>query len=118
MNQIELAKEIDELYQSIKKPITRDPHGLMDELSYRCEWLARSAEIEADAQYHLDRRRGEVCDLFDEENWNSLKIKIESETAQERKLLALADRLNATLTHQIDAIRSILSFEKQSRANQ
>jgi hypothetical protein len=111
-----LLEEISTIYQSIKEPLDRKPEGLMNELDFRCQWLARSVELLADAQLILDTKRGEVAETFigTEQSWNVVKMLIESRTKDEKRLVLLADKLNSTLTHQIDAIRSLLSFEKQS----
>jgi hypothetical protein len=113
---MELIEEIDKLYKSIKEPLDRSNQGLMNELDYRCQWLARSAELMADAQILLDKKRGDVAESFinSEQGWNVVKMLIESQTKDEKRAYALAERLNATISHQIDAIRSLLSFEKQS----
>jgi hypothetical protein len=113
---MELIEEIGELYQSIKEPLDRSNTGLMNELDYRCQWLARSVELLADAQLILDTKRGKVAEEFigTTEGWNVVKMIIESRTKDEKRLVLLAEKLNSTLTHQIDAIRSLLSFEKQS----
>lgn len=114
----ELAQEINDLYDYLKKPLDRSTEGLIQELDSRGQWLARAAEILADTQVALDKRRGVVAEQYlgTEESWNIIKHKIESECADEKQLYVLAERLNAVLTHQMDEVRSILSFEKQSMA--
>jgi len=113
--QQDLAEELAMLYESIKAPINKgNPTGLVDDLDYRCQWLARSAELVADAQWYVDQAQGHAADGIETGTpWSLAKILIESKTADESRLLKLAERLNATLTHQIDSIRSVLSFEKQ-----
>lgn len=116
MDSTRLVEEIETLYGSIAEPISKgNPEALMDDLSYSCQWLARSAVLVADAQYHLDAARGRVA----EEVEKSLPLTIAKEVmagrvASEARILKLAERLNATLTHRIDSIRSVLSFEKQT----
>ncbi len=114
---MDLVSEIQEIYSRIKEPLDRTPQGLVGELDYRCQWLARSAEIKADAQHLYDQKRGEVADRLATEkssiNATMMRFMVEGKSADEKRLLELADRLNAALTHQIEAIRSILSFEKQ-----
>lgn len=114
--QQDLADELTMLYQSIKEPISKgNPAGLVDDLDYRCQWLARSAELVADAQYYVNKKMGEVARKAEVGTaWSVIRAQMESESADEVRLLKLAERLNATLTHQIEAIRSVLSFEKAS----
>jgi hypothetical protein len=116
VNAVELSNEVSELYKSIKEPLDRTPEGLVGELDFRGQWLARSAEILADAQIILDKKRGEVAESFvgTEESWNIVKHLIEAKCADEKKLYILSERLNATLVHQIDEIRTLLSYEKES----
>lgn len=114
-----IAEEINELYKSLKQELDRTPEGLLAELDYRCQWLARSSEILADCKLILDKRSGEEAEKFigSEDGWNVVKILIASRVREEAKLVHLAERLNATICHQIDAVRSILSFEKESMRN-
>ena len=118
MTALELEKEMSGLYESLKEPLDRTPEGLLGELDFRCQWLARSSELRADAQFIMDEARGRAAEQYLDSSATVLREMINRDTAQENKLLVLADRLNATLTHQMDSIRSILSFEKESlRAN-
>ena len=114
-----LAEEVNELYTAIKEPLDRTPAGLMQELDNRGQWLARSAEILADAQILLDAKRGEVAESYfgTEESWNIIKHVIEAKCKDEKRLYLLAERLNATLSRQLDGIRSLLSYEKEQMRN-
>lgn len=114
MTSEELGTEIRELYASIKLPLDRTPEGLLAELDFRGQWLARSAELVAEAQYVLDEARGRVAEKYLKSSATVLREMINRDTASENRLRILADRLNATLTHQMDEVRSILSFEKES----
>lgn len=112
-----LAEEMGLLYEEIKKPISRgNPEGLMMDLDFRSQWLARSAEILAESQKIYDAKRGKAATEAVEQGLggNSAKDYIVGECADENRLLVLADRLNSTLVHQIDAIRTLLSYEKQT----
>jgi hypothetical protein len=110
----ELVKEVDEIYATIKEPLDRSPEGLMGELETRGTYLARSAEILADAGVILDTKRGQVAELYlnGTESWNLVKSLIEAKCSEEKRLYVLAERLNATISHQLDVIRSMLSFAK------
>ena len=113
----ELATEIDELYKSLKEPLDRTPEGLLGELDFRCQWLARSSELMAEARYILDEARGRMAEKYLDSSATVLREMVGRDTAQENKLLVLADRLNATLVHQIDSVRTLISFEKEQRKN-
>lgn len=119
IDQERLAEELQDLYTAIKEPIQKgNPQGLMDDLLARQSWLARAAELAADAQYWLDVARGGAAESVEPNMpWSVAKELIGGRTAIEGRLLKLADRLNATLTHQIDSIRSVLSYEKEQMRN-
>lgn len=111
---MDIATEVNEIYEAIKAPLDRTPQGLMGELETRGQWLARSAELLADAQILLDAKRGKSAESYvgSDESWNIIKHLIEAECADEKRLYVLAERLNATLVHQIDEVRTLLSYEK------
>jgi len=73
-------------------------------------------ELMADAEYHLSEKIAEITggiDFTDKSN-NATRVNliISSNTLTEKRLVRLAERTNATLTHQLDAIRSQLSYLK------
>lgn len=112
----DLAEEIGQLYQSIKAPLDRtSPEALIAELEFRGQWLARSAELVAEAQAIHDRARGEAAEKYLDLSATQMRELVSRDCVQEAKLLKLAERLNSTLTHQIDEVRTIISFEKESR---
>jgi hypothetical protein len=112
MTEVELGEELRQIYKRIGQPLSRDVVGLMDELDDRCQWLARSSELLAEAQAMNDRRRGKESEALTELPASLIRERLSGICADESRLLKLADRLNATIVHQIDAIRTILSFEK------
>lgn len=117
MTPAELATELGLIYAAIKAPLDRNTQGLMNELESRCGWLARSSELLADAQLILDRKRGIEAERLTEVPALIGREILAGRSAEEARLLKLADRLNSSLVHQIDAIRSILSFEKSLSQN-
>ena len=115
-----MIEELKELYASIQKPLPKgSPTDLIEELDYRCQWLARSSEIFADAQRNYDRAKGLEAGkhVGTSESWNIVKSQIEGAVSEEKRILALAERLNSTLSHQLEAIRSMLSFIKADLHN-
>lgn len=114
-----LEEEIASLYASLKEPTNRAPLALIDELDYRCAWLARSSELLADAQLSHDRKMGDESEKLISRDLSPSIVGtiLRGLCAEEKRTLTLAERLNSTLVHQIDAIRSILSYEKESMRN-
>lgn len=116
---LKLAEEIAYLYAELDKPLDKTSEGLLAALDFRCQWLSRSAQIVAECEVLYDAKKGEVAECYfgTEESWNTIKQVIESQAGEEKRLYLLADRLNATVTHSLDAVRSLVSYEKQERAN-
>lgn len=113
-----LTQELAGLYKSIGMGFDKSsPETLMAELEYRCQWLARSAELVAEAQFIHDKARGAASEKYLDVSATVLREVLTRDCAEEARLLKLAERLNATLTHQIDAIRTVVSFEKESMRN-
>jgi len=111
---LELTTEINGLYENLKAPISSETEELPIELDNRCQWLARSAEIFAQAQFINDKARGGAAEThLAIPSATLLRELINRDTAEEARVLKLAEKLNSTIVHQIDAIRSRLSFEKQ-----
>lgn len=116
---VKLAKEISHIYDWLKQEREKQPTAILERLDILCNWLARSAEMQADCQMILDMKRGEVAEEFigTEESFNVVKLCIESRCYLEKRLFTLAERLNRTLTHTIEADRSLLSYLKQELEN-
>lgn len=115
MDSQELASELAQIYAILTDLPKGDIGGIQDDLASSNGWLARSAVLEAEAQNLLDRKRGTVCEKYLDSPATQLRVFLDSECSEERRLFHLADRLNATLSHRIDSLRSLLSFEKQQR---
>ena len=124
MDASELAIELNEIYGHIQSvSIEADVEQLLNELAYCNGSLARSAQLQAEAEYILNVERGNAseryaqsCKTMDERfNATQAKYFIESRTVDQVRLYTLAERLNRTLTHRIDSIRTAISFEKTQR---
>jgi hypothetical protein len=83
-------------------------------------YIARTGKMLADAKYHLNRkRRDELMDLIEKilsEKQLSAKVQnalIDSLCRQEQYLVDWIERLNRAATHQQDALRSLISYEKE-----
>jgi hypothetical protein len=110
----ELGKEIMGYYAVLGEPIAKGvPDELVEDLDRRCQILARSSVLLAEAQLIHDRKRGEVASHAVELSATALREFLTGACADEMRLLKLADRLNNTCVRQIDAIRSVLSYEKE-----
>lgn len=115
-----MIKEIQGI-QSFLEITCSDNH---EEISSRIRdlsaYLARTAYLLQEAKYNLRRKKAsEISDIIVQiakEQYLSAKAQnalVDSIAADEHRLVDWLDRLNATCTHQIDALRSLLSFEKE-----
>lgn len=110
-------EEIKSLYKRIESVgLNGDGAQLKDEMEQCNSELARSGQLLADAESILAKKRGQlVKDYLKKEKIQPtiLKALVDAEVTEEQKVVTLADRLNALLTHRIDSIRTLLSYEKQ-----
>ena len=109
----EVSDELETYYDEISRKFDQDnPTELITHLERRCQLLARSAVLLADAQFIHDKARGEAASGVDMPA-TALREYLLGKCADEARLLKLADRLNSTIVHQIDSIRTMISYTKQ-----
>ena len=113
---LEIAKELAEISANVSSVLPKDVVSLIDAADYRCAWLARVGEMEADAQAILDRQRGIVASLNSDLTATALRPKLDMECADYQRLVTLSKRLYQTLTEQIEWIRTKVSFIKAERS--
>ena len=93
-----------------------------DELNHRItilnSYLATSAEMLTYAKYNLDKRKGEVAENI-EKSTSATQAKniIEGAVSIENRIFLQCERLNRTITHQLDSIRTQLSYIKTQKEN-
>ena len=109
----EVVDELEAYYGEISNKFDSDnPTELITKLERRCQLLARSAVLLADAQFIHDRARGDASEKATELSATELREYLTGKCAYEARLLKLADRLNSTIVHQIDSIRTMISYTK------
>ncbi|MCP4394519.1 MAG: hypothetical protein GY804_09680 [Alphaproteobacteria bacterium] len=119
-----LTDELNSMYQYCTSRYSKDSG---DELAERITelniYLARSASMLSWAQFYYDKAQGEESEaILKEEKDTGLRIAptifkqlVNGRTVNEAKILKFCERLNRTITHQIDGVRSQLSYLKQLR---
>jgi hypothetical protein len=115
MTGIELAERLTILYGGLGPLPVSDVGMLMEELDALNGWLAESSQLVAEAQAMYDKERGDVAESLAgraDLSASMMRLKIDGQASEQKRLLMLADRLNATLVHRIDSVRTLLSFEK------
>ena len=117
----ELLKEAMDIQQYMELSCSENPDELIERIKTIGVYRARTGVMLADAKKMYRRKRAsEIAEKIIEiarQGYLSAKIQnalVESIAEDEAYLVDLLDRLNATCTHEQDALRSILSYEKES----
>lgn len=81
-------------------------------------YMAESGKLKADAEYHYHAKLNSeimrsIKDLLPDYSSATLQNKfVQSLAKEESRLVTLADRVNRTATHQIESMRTLLSYIK------
>jgi hypothetical protein len=102
-----------------EKPSDQD-EGLITRLEHLQILSAQSGKMLADAKYWLDTKKNDAItqtlkDALIEE-WKSrstINKKIDALCREENYLVALFDRINSSATHQMDSLRTVISYRKE-----
>lgn len=95
-----------------------EPNELIERLENLQVMVAKSGNMLADAKYYLDQRKNDSITQALKEamagDWSITIIhkKIDALCKDENYLVNLLDRINRSATHQIDAIRTMISYRK------
>jgi len=114
-------KEYEELYQRMlnylsEQPTPNDYEYLLGRLGKLGILLAKSGEYLTDCQYQIDAVIDIECQvniqLLDKFTASTFNMMIKAKAKDWTRLKTGFEKCNSTAVHQIDAIRSMLSFEK------
>ena len=117
----QLTKELNDIYKYCTTNYNQDDGGILTErITELNVYLARSSALLSHAQYHYDKAQGKEAEkIIRDEGKTGIKISptvfkqlINGRTVNEAKILKFTERLNRTITHQIDGVRSQLSYLK------
>jgi hypothetical protein len=96
------------------------PDEIAERIAALCVHIARTGKMLADAKYHLAGKMGGEVDQLIHSIADGKKLsakvqnaKAESLCREEHYLVNAIERLNRTATHQLEAMRSLLSYEKE-----
>lgn len=111
----ELEKEALRIDQFLQITVTDDPSAIMDRGNELSVELARTGKMKADAKYWLTLAENKSIVHYAGIFQSAMVIKEAARTdnAYEIYLFNFIDRLNATCTHQLDWVRSLLSYSKE-----
>ena len=114
-------EEIKQMSDYLNITCSNNAAEIQDRISVLSVYLFRSGEMLADAKKELRRKKSEEIQNtilnIARENCLSAKIQnalLDSIAEDESYLVDKLDRLNASCTHQLDALRTLLSYEKEA----
>lgn len=113
----EEAKVINDFLQTT---IQGSPEEIQQRIADTMVYVARTGEMLATAKRMLRRKKSEEIQnailTIARENCLSAKVQnalLDSIAEEEAFLVDTLDRLNAAATHQLDALRTLLSYERE-----
>ena len=115
-----MTNEIKQMQDYLEITTTSNPMEIQERLSELMVYLARSSELLAIARKELRKKKtAEIAQTIiavaKETNLSS-KVQyqlLESIAEEEAFLVDWLDRINSTIVHQIDGLRSLLSYAKE-----
>jgi hypothetical protein len=116
----QLKSESDAIQSFLTIEMSDDPQEVVERGNTLCAYLASTTEMLAEAKYLLNEaKRSEVMNVV-KEYFNDKKLSAKVQNAlvdglcrEQQYLVDMIERQNATITHQIDWVRSILSKQKE-----
>jgi len=116
-----LSKEAEQIQAFCEITPSDNPQEIAERISDLGTFIARTGKMLADAKYHLNqKKKDETVDLIMNlisDKKLSAKVQnslIDSICKEEQYLVDWIERLNRACTHQQEAMRSLLSYEKES----
>jgi hypothetical protein len=117
----QLLAEAKEIQAYCEITVSDSPAEMAERVAALCVYIARTGNMLAEAKRLLSRkRRGEVMRLIERilaDNKLSAKVQnalVDSLCTDEQYLVDWVERLNRAATHQLEAMRSLLSYEKEN----
>lgn len=109
---------LGEMQEYLESPVGKEPSELLERIEYLMIMIAKSGQLLAEAKLKQDTIINNgllqaVMEELDKRLSPSLITKFVNSNAKEANYLVnWADRINASATHQLDAIRTIVSYRK------
>jgi hypothetical protein len=101
--------------------VSDNPQEIAERMISLGVYIARSGKMLADAKYHLNKKRKDetmqLIELILSNKKLSAKVQnslIDSICRDEQYLVDWIERLNRSVTHQMEEMRSLLSYEKEN----
>lgn len=116
-----LQEEAQKIQDYLDIECSENPEEVLDRIRAIMPYISRTAFMLAEAKKALRRKKAsEISNTIiniAKEQCLSAKVQntlIDSIAEDEAYLVDWLDRLNAAVTHQVDALRSILSYEREN----
>lgn len=115
-----LQEEAKQISDYLQITCQNNPQEIQQRIADTMVYVARTGEMLATAKQMLRRRKSEEIQntiiSIAKENCLSAKVQnalLDSIAEEEAFLVDTLDRLNASATHQLDALRTLLSYERE-----
>lgn len=114
-----LIKECEEIQSFLEITMTDQPADVVNRGCDLAAYLARTAKMLADAKkLYNGRKKDEILEAIAYISDAKLSAKVQNAIVdsicqEEKYLVDWIDRLNATCTHQLDFVRSLMSKNKE-----
>lgn len=115
-----LQEEAKQISDYLQITCQNNPQEIQQRIADTMVYVARTGEMLATAKRLLRRRKSEEINntilRIARENCLSAKVQnalLDSIAEEEAFLVDTLDRLNAAATHQLDALRTLLSYERE-----
>lgn len=115
-----LQEEARQISSYLQITCQNNPQEIQQRIADTMVYVARTGEMLATAKRMLRRRKSEEIQntilTIARENCLSAKVQnalLDSIAEEEAFLVDTLDRLNAAATHQLDALRTLLSYERE-----
>ena len=116
-----MEQEIKEISDYLNIACSNNPQEIQERISTIMVYMMRTGEMLANAKKMLRKKKSDEIQntiiRIAKENCLSAKIQnalLDSIAEDEAFLVDKLDRLNASCVHHLDALRTLLSFEKES----
>lgn len=119
-----MIREIEEMQDYLEVSVSEDINEVVERIKNLSVYMARSGKMLADAKKELRlKKNNEIRNVvmqIAKQNCLSAKAQntlIDSIAQEENYIVDWLERINRTCVHQIDALRSLLSYEKEQLKN-
>jgi hypothetical protein len=117
MNYEELKQKASEFQMTLELPAGSEPHELIARLEVLNMLIAQTGKYLADAKYLQDEAvNTAIVDIVTQDSYqysaSTLNSYVKAKARDYNYLVTMFDRINAAAVHQIDSLRSILSYKK------